>query len=306
MTTSSNSTQSVAVTEIMCNFAGSTANHHTMKKKITIAALILAIFVGLLGCKKENNDTPVTPDVPDNPGQPSVSYQIPPIDEYIPQRLIHLFDSIGVLHRGNQPPTISGNFMTESMNMLIINKVPESNYMGAPAPIPTPYYYEFKEQETDTLHVSFKMPKGTPDELGYFLEKSDTDSTYLRIKENTELFTNDPIAPPYFKSDKFKAEDFRRAYIMGSGDYFTVYFYDLRDISSRALPLNALLISGKMAADAEGNPVIEDFWVGTETMTYTDGGPAINQIIQLGFLPHPGDIHVLASTNSLTPGSFIE
>lgn len=250
-------------------------------------------------CKKDNdNETPIIPD------EPSPAYSIPPIDEYIPQRLIHLFDSIGVLHRGNQPPSIIGNFMAESINMLIINKVQESNYLGAPASIPNPFYYEFKEQETNTLHVSFKTPKSTPGQYGYFLEKSDTDSTYLRFKENTELFTNNPIAPPYFKSSKFKAEDFRHAYIMGSGDYFTVYFYEIRDISSGALPLNAILISGKMATDAEGDPVIEDFWYGTEIMTYTNGGPNINQIIQLGFLPHPGDIIVFNNTNSLTPGSY--
>lgn len=252
-------------------------------------------------CKKDSdNETPIIPD------EPSPAYSIPPIDEYIPQRLIHLFDSIGVLHRGNQPPTIVGNFMTESMSILIVDKVPESNLRLVPCSIPTPYYYEFKEQETDTLHVSFKTPKGAPSEFGYFLEKSDTDSTYLRIKDNTELFTSDPIAPPYFKSDKFKAEDFRRAYIMGSGDYFTVYFYDLRDISSRALPLNAILISGKMATDAEGNPVIEDFWYGIETMTYTNSDSNINQIIQLGFMPYPGDIIVFNSTNTLIHGSFNE
>lgn len=276
-----------------------------MTRKLSILPLVLVLFIGFMGCKKENNNNTGNEE-PITPQPPVVTYEIPPIDEYIPQRLIHLFDSIGVLHRGDQPPTITGNFMTESMNMLIINKVPESNYMGALAPIPTPYYYEFKDQKIDTLHITFKKPIGTPGEYDYSIEKSDTDSTYLRIKENTELFTNDPIAPPYFKSDKFKAEDFRRAYIMGSGDYFTAYFYELRDISSRALPLNAILISGKMATDTEGNPVIEDFWVGTETMTYINDDPAINQIIQLGFLPHPGDIYVIASPNSLTPGSFNE
>ena len=252
-------------------------------------------------CKKDSdNETPIIPD------EPSPAYSIPPIDEYIPQRLIHLFDSIGVLHRGNQPPTIAGNFMTESMNMLIINKVPESNYMGAPAPIPTPYYYEFKDQEIDTLHVTFKKPIGTPGEYDYSIEKSDTDSTYLRIKDNAELFTNDPIAPPYFKSDKFKAKDFRRAYIMGSGDYFTVYYYEIRDISNGALPLNAILISGKMSTDIEGNPIIENFWCGIETMKYANESPNINQIIQLGFMPYPGDIQILNCQNNLIPGSYNE
>ena len=275
-----------------------------MTRKTSIIPFALILFLGFSGCKKENtnnngNEEPVTP------GPPVVAYQIPPIDEYIPQRLIHLFDSIGVLHRGDEPPTIAGDFMTESLYLLIVDKVPESTYLGTPVLIPSARYFEFKEQENDTLHLSFYNPKGNPDDLyAYFLEKSDTDSTYFRIKDNTDFFTNDLIAPSYFRSDRFKAEDFRRAYIIGNSNYFTIYYYELRDISNQSLPLNAVLISGKMSTDAEGDPIIEDFWCGIETMKYANESPNINQIIQFGYLPYPGDILISNSPNALIPGNY--
>ena len=261
----------------------------------------LILFIGIMSsCKKDNNtETPIIPD------EPSTTYSIPPIDEYMPERLLHLFDSLGVLHRGDEPPTIAGDFMTESLYLLIVDKVPESAYTDLPILMQSARYFEFKEQENDTLHLSFYNPKGNPDDLyAYFLEKSDTDSTYFRIKDNTDFFTNDLIAPSYFRSDRFKAEDFRRAYIIGNSNYFTIYYYELRDISNQSLPLNAVLISGKMSTDAEGDPIIEDFWCGIETMKYANESPNINQIIQFGYLPYPGDILISNSPNALIPGNY--
>lgn len=273
-----------------------------MTSKASFSAFILIVVLGLFSaCKKDNNDTqePIEPDAP------VVTEQIPPIDEYMPERLLHLFDSLNVLHRGDNPPTITGDFMTESMNILFVNKIPGSPFLISPSTLQNPYYYEFRNQENDMLGLSFKSPIGNPqNESFFYLEKSDTDSTYLRIKDSTAYFTNDPIAPSYFRSSKFKAEDFKHAYIIGNGDYFTLYFYELRDIASGYLPLNAILISGKMSTDTEGNPTIENFWCGLETMKYYTEGATLNLIIQSGHLPTPGDIFIMQSTNSLVQGSY--
>ena len=273
-----------------------------MKSKTTYSAFILIVVLGLFSaCKKDNNDTqePIEPDTP------VVTEQTPPIDEYMPERLLHLFDSLNVLHRGDNPPTITGDFMTESMNILFVNKIPGSPFLISPSTLQNPYYYEFRNQENDMLGLSFKSPIGNPqNESFYYLEKSDTDSTYLRIKDSTAYFTNDPIAPSYFRSSKFKAEDFKHAYIIGNGDYFTLYFYEIRDISSGYLPLNAILISGKMSTDTEGNPTIENFWCGLETMKYYTEGATLNLIIQYGHIPTPGDIFIMQSTNALVQGSY--
>ena len=273
-----------------------------MTSKASFFSFILIFVFGLFSaCQKDNSNAqePIEPDTP------VVTEQAPPIDEYMPERLLHLFDSLNVLHRGDNPPTITGDFMTESMNILLVNKIPGSNYMALPGPIQSPYYYEFefKNQENDHLGLSFKSPKGEPQEQFFFLEKSDTDNTYLRIKDSTAYFTNDPIAPSYFRSNKFTAEDFKHAYIIGNGDYFTLYYYEIRDISGGYLPLNAILISGKLSTDVEGNPIIENFWCGVETMKYFTEGASLNLIIQYGPLPTPGDIIIMQSPNTLVQGS---
>ena len=259
--------------------------------------------MGLLSsCKKENNDNnneePITPDIP------VVTYQIPPIDEYIPERLLHMFDSLNVLHRGDTPPTITGSFTTESLNCLIVDKITGSTYNMVPETMSGPYYFEMRNQGNDTLGIAYKKPIGSPEDPFFFLEKSDTDSTYFRIRDNVAHFTNDPIAPPYFKSSSFTAEDFRHAYIIGNDNCFTIYSYEIRDISNGALPLNAILISGKMAKDTEGNPTIENFWFGIETVKYFNESPTLNSLIQFGYMPTPGDILIMQSPNSLIQGSY--
>lgn len=269
-----------------------------MTQKTSFFTIITVLLIGFLfGCKKDNNGNE-TPDIP------IVAQQVPSIDEFMPERLLQLFDSLNVLHRGDNPPTINGSFMTELMNLPIVDKVPESNYMGSPTTLPIPHYYEFYEQNDAYYHLKHIKPTGTPGEPGFFIEQFDTDSTYSRIKDKTALFANDPIAPPYFKSSNFTAEDFKYAYIIGNGDYFTLYFYEIRDISSGYLPLNAILISGKMSTDTEGNPTIENFWCGRETMKYFGEGESLNTIIHFGLLPTPGDIIVIQCPNVLVQGSY--
>jgi len=268
-----------------------------MTQKTIITTFILILSIGVLdSCKKENH-----PSIPDSPGS---TYQIPSIDEYMPERLLHLLDSLNVLHRGDEPPMINGDFMAESMYYCIVDKVPESPYMFLPILTNSDHYFEFKEQKDEMLGVTFKCPHGTPGEIGFSLEKSDTDSTYFIVKDSVALFTNDPIAPPYFKSGKFTPEVFRHAYIMGNGNYFTLYFYEIRDDIFKFLPLNAVIISGKISTDSEGKTIIEDFWLGMETMKYYNEGSTINLFIQDGRMPTPGDILIAQSPEALVEGCY--
>lgn len=270
-----------------------------MTKRTIITTSILILFVGFLcSCKKDN-----PPSAPDTP--PVSTYEIPTVDKYIPERLLHLFDSLNVLHRGDEPPMINGNFVSESMYYCIVDKVPESAYMFQPILASSEHYFEFKEQKDGLLGVTFKCPKGASVETGIYLEKSDTDSTYFIVKDSLTLFTNNPIAPAYFKSNKFTPEDLSHAYIIGNGSYFTLYFYEIRrNTSSFSLPLNAVIISGKISSDEEGKTIIEDFWEGIETMTYYNSGASTNLLIQYGYMPTPGDIIISKSPDALVEGCY--
>lgn len=268
-----------------------------MTKRTIITAFILILLVGFqCSCKKDN--PPSTPDTPVS------TFEIPTIDEYIPERLLHLLDSLNVLHRGDQPPMINGNFVAESLYYCIVDKVPESPYNFQPILTISDHYFEFKEQNDELFGVTFKSPHGTPGEIGFSLEQSDTDSTYFIVKDSVALFTNTPIAPPYFKSSKFTPEVFRHAYIIGSGDYFTLYFYEIRDITNHSLPLNAVVITGKISTNVEGKTIIKDFWWGMETMKYYNESPSTNMIIQFGYLPTPGDIVISKSPEALVEGYY--
>ena len=262
--------------------------------------LILAFIIGLFSsCQKENNGNEGT-------DTPVVAEQIPSIDEYMPERLLHLFDSLNVLHRGDTPPTIEGNFVAESLYRLIIDKVPESPYIILHGSELAPYYFEFDEVENSKIKVTLKSPIGEPQSIGYYCTYSNSDSTYYRIKDNIAHFTDDPIAPSYFKSSRFKADDFRHAYVIGKGDYFTLYYYEIRENYHNYLPLIAVIVSGKMSVDSEGNPIIEDFWYGVETMKYYAEDQIVNTLIQYGYCPMPGDIIIHNSTSPIVSGSYNE
>ena len=93
---------------------------------------------------------------------------------------------------------------------------------------------------------------------------------------------------------------------MGQDPYFTVFYYEIRDIKSKGYPLNAVIFTGKMdketvvvtdtvshTSDTIVKPVIKDLKWGIQTMKYGKESSSINQIIRLGFLPTPGDLMML-------------
>ena len=167
-----------------------------------------------------------------------------------------------------------------------------------------------------------KAPHGDPEHPeygGYFCEYSSNDTTYYRIKDNIGHFTNDTIAPSYFKNGIFTRDDFQTAYIMGKDPYFTAYFYEIRSISSRTQPLNAVIISGRVdketsvvvdtinhTVDTVVTPIIRDLRWGIETMKYYQEGTSISQIIALGYLPSKGDVLLLKNNGVAHSGEYNE
>ena len=104
---------------------------------------------------------------------------------------------------------------------------------------------------------------------------------------------------------------------MGNDPYFTIYFYEIRSISSRTQPLNAVIISGRMAEeitvlndtvnntiDTITTPVIKDLRWGIETMKYYKEGPTLEQLLRFGYLPNSGDALVIHNTQDAHYGEF--
>ena len=106
---------------------------------------------------------------------------------------------------------------------------------------------------------------------------------------------------------------------MGKDPYFTAYYYEIRDIKSKADPLNAVIISGKMdkeisvvtdtvnhTTDTVELPIIRDLRWCIETMTYYKESSSITQIINAGFLPSKGDAMLLKNDGVVHTGEFYE
>ena len=136
---------------------------------------------------------------------------------------------------------------------------------------------------------------------------------------NIDAFVNDSISPIYFKEDKLESRDFKTVYIMGEDPYFTVFYYEVRDVKSKSEPLNAVIFTGKMdkeiqivndtvnhTSDTIVKPVIKDLRWGIQTMKYYNETSSISQIIRLGFLPTPGDLMVLRNLTDAHSGELPE
>ena len=244
--------------------------------------------------------------------------QIPNINEFMPQRLLQNMGS-SHLYYGDEPPRLEGLYIADNIWITDIIKVPSSSWRNTPTSIPTPQYFDFYEQHKGISKLRFKYPKGNVGEYDYFLEKSETDSTDFLMQDEIQGFLDDTISPIYFKDGKLTEDDFRTVYVMGNDPYFTAFYYEIRDIKSKAEPLNAVIFSGRVdkeisvqtdttnhTTDTIVTNVIKDLRWGIETMKYLNAGTSINQIIQLGYLPTPGDIMLLKNDGTVHTGEFHE
>ena len=283
-----------------------------MKKHLFRTILFLCGTLLLGSCLKN--------DPKNNPTIYYAYQQIPNINEFMPQRLLFALGNEH-LHFGDEPPKIEGVFVANDVWVSIVDTVPSSTWMQpANNAIPNPQYFEFYDQHKGIAKMRFKSPKGQIGQYDYFMEQSSTDRTdSVMSRSNRDLFVEDTISPIYFKEDKLESRDFNTVYIMGQDPYFTVYYYEVRDVKSKSEPLNAVILTGKLdkeiqvvtdtvsqTSDTIVRPVIKDLRWGIQTMKYYNETSSISQIIRLGFLPTPGDLMVLRNLTDAHSGELPE
>lgn len=279
---------------------------HLLKMVLFIASMTL--FTSCLKDEPKSNETVY------------YAYQhIPNINEFMPQRLLEAFGD-NYLYYGDEPPRVEGSYKADNLDLYKKILGENSAYMIELGPLAYTAYFKITEQHKGIAQLEFKAPHGDPEHPeygGYFCEYSSNDSTYYYIKNDIERFTTDTIAPSYFKNDSYSHGDFQTVYIMGNDPYFTIYFYEIRSISSRTQPLNAVIISGRMAeetviitdtvtqrTDTITKPVIKDLRWGIETMKYYKEGPTLAQLLRFGYLPNSGDALVIHNTQDAHYGEF--
>ena len=166
-----------------------------------------------------------------------------------------------LLHFGDEPPKIEGCYLADSIYRFAVIKVPSSPWMVSASLMPgLKNYYKITDQHKGTAKMNFLEPHGSPGDYDYYNVNSVNDSTYYYISRDESRFINDSIAPAYFKSSQYSVEDFHHVYIIGDAPYFTAYYYEIRDIKAHFLPLNAVIISGR---------VDKEITVLTDTVSHT-------------------------------------
>lgn len=283
-----------------------------MKKHILSTVLVLFGVVLLSSCLK--ND-------PENNKTIYYAYQhIPNINDYMPQRLLEAFGNEH-LYYGDEPPKIEGKFLSNGYEFEKNVKI-DTLWNPRTGILPAMDYFVISEQHKGIATYDFKRPYYADPQLTQliFIEKSSIDSTYeyVNINGRFEQFIEDTIAPSYFKNGSPSKNDFKNIYIMGHDPYFTAYYYEIRDISSKTEPLHAVVMSGKVAkeytvhtdtvnnvTDTIVSTILQDFRIGFQTMVYYNKENILYpSLIANGSLPLPGNVWILKSLNDLHYGEF--
>ena len=282
-----------------------------MKKHLLRALLFTCGLLFLCSCLKDD---------PKNNSTVYYGFQkIPNINEFMPQRLLQVMDSLHYLHYGNEPPKMEGSYKASDLRLIVVKKGPYSHWMMAPTPQLGNQFVKLYEQHIGIAKMQFWNEKGTPNiPQTHFVETSSTDSTFYYVTANPEHFTNDSLAPYYFQNYDFNKEDFNTVYIMGDSPYFTIFYYEIRHIfTTNFQPLNAVIISGKMDSetvivndtvnhktDTIVQPVIKDYVMGIETMKYYKEGTSLNMMLQAGGLATPGDVMIIRNDGVAVHGEI--
>lgn len=282
-----------------------------MKKHLLRALLFTCGLLFLCSCLKDD---------PKNNSTVYYGFQkIPNINEFMPQRLLQVMDSLHCLHYGDEPPKMEGSYKASDLRLIVVKKGPYSHWMMAPTPQLGNQFVKLYEQHIGIAKMQFWNEKGIPNiPQTHFVETSSTDSTFYYVTANPEHFTNDSLAPYYFQNYDFNKEDFNTVYIMGDSPYFTIFYYEIRHIfTTNFQPLNAVIISGKMDSetvivndtvnhktDTIVQPVIKDYVMGIETMKYYKEGTSLNMILQAGGLATPGDVMIIRNDGVAVHGEI--
>ena len=282
-----------------------------MKKHLLRALLFTCGLLFLCSCLKDD---------PKNNSTVYYGFQkIPNINEFMPQRLLQVMDSLHYLHYGNEPPKMEGSYKASDLRLIVVKKGPYSHWMMAPTPQLGNQFVKLYEQHIGIAKMQFWNEKGTPNiPQTHFVETSSTDSTFYYVTANPEHFTHDSLAPYYFQNYEYNKEDFNTVYIMGESPYFTIFYYEIRHIfTTNFQPLNAVIISGKVdsetvivndtvnhTTDTIVQPVIKDYVMGIETMKYYKEGTSLNMILQAGGLATPGDVMIIRNDGVAVHGEI--
>lgn len=250
------------------------------------------------------------------------SQQIPNINKFMPSHLIEMMGSSRI-HYGDEPPRFSGHYQFDS---LVYRQVRYENEALSQHPynannLAGDFGFYFTDQVKcilSTRYVNVNPIINPIDESVYsqFTAMSNPDTTYHYFKNSFKPIATSPDKPIYFEGDIYDKDDFSHAFIIGSGNYFTIYYYDVtiqtyddnwpysRNDFHR---VTANIISGKLTKYSEIVPNandstvmdtvsryrIDNFCWGKEDMGYFNEGTAIQLLIESGGQPTPGDVAIL-------------
>ena len=271
--------------------------------------------------------TMVTSCMKDDPAHNSTIYygyqQIPNINEYMPERLLHVMDSMHCLYYGDEPPRIEGSYIADSIASIEILRIPGSTWSATPTYFLGTRHFVFNDQHIGTSKLEYTYFKDdyfwdtvsqTWEYKHASVESSTTDNTAEIMKDKLSVFVNAPTAPVYFRNSENNMNVFDKAYIIGHDSYFTVYYYEVRlpvqasaALLKESLPFYANIISGRLETenivetDSLGNTntiertVIKDFKWGVETVKYLNWNSMLEQIINMPIstLPNEGEGMIL-------------
>ena len=225
----------------------------------------------------------------------------------MPSTLLNLFGEANI-HRGNTPPDITGSWLADNLNFtevyyadtsLAIHSVNSGNLAGAT-------YFTFHDFDQSNLKTEFFLLSRITPSI-YKIMYSDMDSTCFMLQNHSDLMINNPLLPSFFQTNNFDFSFLNKAYIIGTDDQFTIYFYDiaLNQASenypfsdNNFYPVTAKIISGKALRDQDGNITgIADFRTGEEVVGYVKDGNSLQILIQNGGLSTPGDAWIKTNQN---------
>ena len=270
-----------------------------MKRHLKLSLIILALTGCFTSCLKDEQTTVLYS-----------SQEIPDINYFMPTTLLNLMGN-SCLHFGDEPPRLSGCYYADSLfieHAVFIDTTLDHHSINLGLQ-PYQAYFNFYDQHKGIIKCDYTSPRK---QYGFdIVEYSREDSTHLRIKENDTPLTESPYKPTYFNEPQLKLEDFNRAYIMGEGDNFTLYYYEMLInhtpsgtpfTTSNFYPIVANIISGRidtrnviqydslhMPTDTVREQIIKDFYWGKEVLGYFSNGTSLQQMIDAGYQPTIGD-----------------
>lgn len=264
-----------------------------MKRQLKLVMLVLLASCGLSSCLKDEKTTVLYS-----------TQEIPDINHFMPSTLLQLLGKDN-LHFGDNPPKISGTFyadkvVTRKVSYADSTMGTHSVFVSNPQISP---YFRFHDQHKGILKCEYSAPWPGSDILTF----SRSDSTYAMFRNTTSPLTDSPYKPSYFNAP-IDYDNFRHAYIIGKGNDFTIYYYEIIITTAETTPVNnfhtllADIISGTLdtrtvivqntishTTDTIQEQIIKNFIWGKEVIGYFSNDQQLPNLIQQGLCPMPGD-----------------